>query len=133
MSHDEQHLEHHGIRPTAVRLLVWREIAGQTEAFTLHDLEQRMPQMDRSSIFRALRLFAEHKLLHEIDDGLGQQKYCLCRCEDSHHPNHVHFSCIRCGQTYCFEDVKIPSVALPEGFLMDETEYVIKGICPHCQ
>lgn len=131
----EQHLTDHGIRPTAVRNLVWQEVSQRRGAFALIDIEAALPRMDRSSIFRALRLFAEHHLLHEIDDGTGSQKYCVCNCGDGdqHHLNHVHFTCRQCGRTYCIEDQTIPIVTLPEGFVTDEVEYVIKGICPKCK
>ena len=73
------HLQEHGVKPTSVRILVWKECSKSHKAFTLQDMEERLPQMDRSSIFRALRLFTENHLLHEIDDGTGFQKYCVCR------------------------------------------------------
>lgn len=130
---EEEHLQKHGIRPTSVRILVWRAISKKTQTFSLSDVECMLPEMDRSSIFRALRLFSENQLLHEIDDGSGSCKYCLCRCQEhSHHLNHIHFSCIKCGKTYCLEHTIIPQVELPEGFEMREAEYVIKGICPNC-
>lgn len=128
----EKHLEAHGIKPTAVRNLVWEEAMAQSETFSLNDMEQRMPHMERSSIFRALKLFSEHHLLHTIDDGTGVQKYCVCRCEDNHHINHIHFNCRVCGKTYCLEDYAIPVVTMPEGFKMEEAEYVVKGVCPSC-
>lgn len=129
----EEILQQHGIRPTAVRLLVYRAVQHRSEAFSLADVEEWMPEMDRSSIFRALRLFTEHDILHQIDDGSGLEKYCVCRCEDSHHLNHIHFACTRCGKTYCLEDQSIPIVTLPEGFLTHEVEYIVKGICPQCR
>lgn len=132
MNSTEQYLDSHGIRPTAVRILVWDMVAEQSETFSLADMEHLMPHMDRSSIFRALRLFAEHHLLHTIDDGTGQQKYCVCRCKHSSHINHVHFTCLKCGKTYCLEDYTIPIVPLPEGFVMEDAEYIIKGVCERC-
>ena len=129
----EQTLIHHGIRPTAVRILVFRTIHHRSEAFSLADVENWLPEMDRSSIFRTLRLFAEHQILHEIDDGSGVEKYCVCRCEGSLHLNHVHFACTRCGKTYCLEDHTIPLVTLPDGFKTHEVEYIVKGTCPKCQ
>ena len=93
-----------------------------------------------NSIFRALTLFAEKQLLHLIDDGSGMQKYCLCNCthDNEHgchyqHQGHVHLTCIKCHETICLEDVPIPSVPIPEGYVVHESEYVIKGICPKCQ
>lgn len=133
MENIEEHLSHHGVKPTAVRIRVWKEIHEQSETFTLADVERWMPEMDRSSIFRSLKLFAENHLLHIIDDGMGMQKYCVCRCENGQHLNHVHFSCVECGQTYCLEDSTIPVVQLPAGFVMKEVEYIVKGICPKCR
>lgn len=132
MNSTEQYLDSHGIRPTAVRILVWDCVSAQSETFSLADMEHLMPHMDRSSIFRALRLFAEHHLLHTIDDGTGQQKYCVCRCKHSNHINHVHFTCLKCGKTYCLEDYTIPIVPLPAGFMMEDAEYIIKGVCERC-
>lgn len=126
-------LNQHGIRPTAVRILVYRAVCHRSEAFSLADVEEWLPEMDRSSIFRALRFFTEHDILHQIDDGSGIEKYCVCRCESSHHLNHVHFACTRCGRTYCLEDHTIPLVTLPEGFETHEVEYIVKGHCPKCR
>lgn len=127
------HLEAHGVRPTAMRLLVWRAAVAATATFTLADMEAWLPTADRSSLFRTLRLFTERHLLHETDDGTGQRKYCVCRCADSRHLNHVHFRCTVCGKTYCLFGHAIPVVSLPEGFTMTDAEYIIKGVCPECQ
>lgn len=132
MNEFEETLQHHGVKPTAVRMLVWRCVSGRTGTFSLSDVEQWLPDMDRSSIFRALRLFTENKLLHEIDDGTGSCKYCVCHCEHTGHINHVHFSCTKCGKTYCISEQTIPLVQLPEGFVPSDIEYVIKGLCPKC-
>lgn len=128
----EKNLFQHNIRPTAVRILVYRAIQGRSGAFSLADVENWLPDMERSSIFRTLRLFAEKKVLHEIDDGSGCCKYCVCRCHGHSHLNHIHFACTLCGHTYCLEDNTIPAINLPDGFVAHETEYIVKGICPKC-
>lgn len=129
----EEILRHHGIRPTAVRILVYRAVRYRTETFSLTDVEEWLPDMDRSSIFRALRLFTQHDILHQIDDGSGAEKYCVCRCEGYSHLNHIHFACTQCGTTYCLEKQIIPIINLPEGFRPYNYEYIVKGICPKCQ
>lgn len=130
----EETFAEHGIRMTAVRKLVWRAIHNFThDAFSLLDIEAKMPHMDRSSIFRALRLFSEHHLLHEIDDGSGFQKYCLCRCDNGVHMGHVHFTCTECGHTFCLEDIAIPQISIPEEFEVEEMEFVVKGKCNKCR
>ena len=44
---DIEHLQEHGVKPTSVRILVWKECNKSHKAFTLQDMEERMPQMDR--------------------------------------------------------------------------------------
>ena len=132
---DEQSLQQAGIRITAVRLLIWHYIRNNlAEAFSLADLESGLPTVDRSTLFRMLTLLNEAHLLHEIDDGSGSQKYCVCQHDDTRHcTGHVHLSCKLCHHTYCLPNVRIPAVPLPEGFEAEETEYVVKGICANCQ
>lgn len=131
--HDEKTLEDAGIRVTAVRLLIWKTINTQTSgAFSLLDLEKAMSTVDRSTIFRTLTIFAEKKLLHTVDDGSGMQKYCVCHCSDEEHHGHIHLTCTICHETFCLEKVKIPTVPIPKGWSIQESEYVIKGICPKC-
>ena len=141
MEHEHQHIDFEqsltdaGIRVTAVRSLIWRTISTKTSGvFSLADTEDLLPTIDRSTLFRALSLFAEKHLLHEIDDGSGTQKYCICHCSDKeHHHGHIHISCVVCHETFCINEVEIPSVPIPEGWNVEEAEYVIKGVCPKCR
>lgn len=131
---DEQALVNGGLRVSAVRLMVWRQIRhGMHNAFSMADLEKALPTVDRSTLFRTVAALTEAHLLHEIDDGTGAQKYCVCHLDDTRHcEGHVHLTCLRCHRTYCLPNVRIPAVPLPEGFLPEETEYVVKGICQQC-
>lgn len=124
-----------GVRITAVRLLVLRTITERMHggAFSLQDIMAEMVTADNSSVFRTLTLFAEKRLLHTINDGSGMQKYCLCTCPDhDHRHGHVHFTCTVCQRTICLMDVPIPHVALPEGFEVRDSEFIVKGVCPRC-
>lgn len=131
---DEQSLDNAGIRVTAVRLLVWRTVRhSMHDAFGMADLEAALPTVDRSTLFRTLATLTEAHLLHEIDDGSGAQKYCVCHLDDTRHcQGHVHLTCRVCHRTMCLTGVTIPPVALPAGFLPEEAEYIVKGICQEC-
>lgn len=131
---DERVLEQAGVRLTAVRLLVWRTLRAQLhDAFSLADVEALLPTVDRSTLFRTLVSLTDAHLLHEIDDGSGAQKYCVCHHDDTRLClGHVHLTCTRCHRTFCLPNVAIPSVPLPEGFEAHETEYVVKGTCSRC-
>lgn len=145
------HLKQHEVRPTAVRILIWKTLQSFDFAFAISDLEGLLPTVDKSTLFRALTLFAEKEMLHPLDDGSGMQKYCICDeqsldgdacCHDEshhhdshhHHPHceHVHLTCLKCGHTYCLKNKQIPQVELPEGFQIHHIQYVIQGICPRC-
>ena len=131
---DEQSLDNAGIRVTANRLLIWRTVRHHFDgAFSLADLEAALPTIDRSTLFRTLTLLSDAHLLHDIDDGSGSQKYCVCHVDDTRHcMGHVHITCQECHHTFRLTNVKIPPVALPEGFMPIDTEYVVKGICFEC-
>lgn len=134
MDETERILKNHGVRPTALRLLIYRAAEAMANAFSLAELEEALVTVDRSTIFRTLTLFSEHHLLHEIEDGSGSKKYCVCHRDHACAigERHVHFYCERCHTTYCFEHIFIPEVDIPEGFIADNAEYVVKGICRKC-
>ena len=67
-------LSKHGIRPTSVRILVLKAISNYHDTFSLSDLEADLESVDKSSIFRALILFAEHHVVHVMEDGSGSTK-----------------------------------------------------------
>ena len=52
-----QLLEEHGIKPTANRIVVVRELARSLSPATLAELESRIMTIDKSNIFRALTLY----------------------------------------------------------------------------
>ena len=131
----ESRIQKKGVKPTANRITVFRTLSEMQGPVSLSDLEDRLPTLDRSSIFRTLTLFLEHHLLHSIEDGSGSLKYEMCGNDDdcSIDDMHVHFHCEVCGKTYCFEDLHIPSVDLPSGFIPRSVNYVVKGICDSCK
>lgn len=126
-----QHLD---IRPTSVRIVVFRAISKFKDTFNLQDIETELDWMDKSSIFRTLTLFSEKKMLHTINDGSGTQKYCLChnlgKCDTRE--LHCHFHCVKCGKTYCLNSVSPSHIEVPEGFIVEKTNYIIDGICSSC-
>ena len=128
-------LSKHGIRPTSVRILVLKAISNYHDTFSLSDLEADLESVDKSSIFRALILFAEHHVVHVMEDGSGSTKYCYCHNDHdcAVEELHCHFYCEKCHKTYCLEDTHIPIVNYPQDFELHEVEYLLKGLCPRCK
>lgn len=131
----EQHLERRKIKPTAMRLLVLDFIMKHKHAVSLKDLETGLESTDRVTLFRTLKTFEEHKIIHSIDDGSGSVKYAICNdtCEcDYPQDVHVHFHCKICNETLCLPKVKVPAMNLPAGFAPEEANVVVKGVCSNC-
>lgn len=123
-----------GIRPTSTRILVYEAIAEEKNTFSLGDLEERLPSIDKSGLFRTLTLFHDHRLIHSVDDGSGSLKYCFCHNHGNcrKEEEHCHFYCEECRKTYCLDQDLIPHVDLPEGFIPRKINYIVKGICANC-
>jgi Fur family ferric uptake transcriptional regulator len=136
MTTDLEHLlERRKIKPTAMRLLVLEFLLRNDHALSLKDLESGMESTDRVTLFRTLKTFEEHKIIHSIDDGTGSVKYAICNdsCEcDYPQDIHIHFYCKVCNETQCLPKVKVPPMSLPEGFAPQEANVVIKGVCGKC-
>lgn len=129
-----EQLTHRGIRPTAIRLLILRQMTRGDETVSLPDLERLLPTVDKSTISRTLSVFLLHKLIHAVDDGSGSLKYAPCAddCDCSVEDEHTHFCCEHCHRTFCLKQIAVPVVPLPEGFTLSSVNYVLKGLCPEC-
>ncbi len=127
-------LEAHHVRPTANRILIVKTLAEQAGPTSVRDLERVLLTVDKSNIFRALTLFKENGLVHQIEEGDGTAGYELCMSHSSEEDDdlHVHFYCEHCHKTICLADIPVPSVRMPEGYLAESVNYVVKGLCPEC-
>lgn len=127
-------LEHRGIKPTATRLLILREMFRGGETVSMPQLEKLLPTIDKSTISRTLSLFLLNRLIHAIDDGSGSLKYNVCDddCDCTVEEEHTHFYCEQCHRTFCLNQIHVPIVPLPAGFVLNSINYVLKGICPEC-
>lgn len=128
-----------GIRPSAIRTLVFKTLVNSNAPLSSQQIETALQSVDRSSISRTMALFAEHDVVHTVDDGSGSMKYEICLTQGSHPDDnraddrHPHFHCVKCGATICLDSQTIPGVALPDGYVATGVNYVVKGFCPKCQ
>ena len=65
----EHLLEHHGIKPTANRLLIVKALEKAGRPLSLTELETTLETIDKSNISRALSLFREAHLVHVLEDS----------------------------------------------------------------
>jgi Fur family transcriptional regulator, ferric uptake regulator len=127
-------LQEKGIRPTAMRLLILRELDNSSSALNLNELEFLFDKADKVTLYRTIKTFEENQLIHSIIDGKGSVRYALCSdgCTCSVNDAHIHFHCEVCDHTMCLKDITVPDVELPQDYLRNSLSYVIGGICPKC-
>lgn len=131
----EHLLTEHGVKPTANRLLIARALQEAPGPLSMMELEAELETIDKSNVFRTLTAFREAHLVHVLEDTGEGVRYELCHSHGEDHDEdlHVHFYCTRCHRTYCLEHLSIPAVEVPEGYLWESANYLIKGICPACR
>ena len=97
--------------------------------------ENAFEKVDRTTLYRTVKKFEEKGIVHKIDDGTNITKYALCEkgcnCEIET-DLHLHFHCNSCNETICLTDHKIPQIKVPNGFISEDVNLVVKGICDKC-
>jgi len=135
MNEIEKVLQDHHVRPTAIRLLIYKFLREKNVAVTLNDIESGFEKSERTTLYRTIKTFEKNGLVHQIDDGTGIAKYALDEPEvgnNSPQDLHLHFHCTNCNETMCLTDHKIPHISLPKGFITQDMNLVLKGTCDKC-
>lgn len=135
MNDIEKVLNSHEIRLTPMRMLIYRFLVTQRSASALNDIENAFDKMDRTTLYRTLKTFEEKGIVHKIEDGTGVIKYAICEenCEcEVGNDLHLHFHCNNCNETVCLTEYEIPQINLPDGYVTEEINLVVKGICDKC-
>jgi len=128
-------LKEHKLRKTPARVEILELYAGTPHAMSHGDVERELSEMDRVTIYRTLATFEETGIIHRAYDGGGVVKYALCGAGCSlhvHNDEHLHFSCVQCGNTFCIEGYSVPEIKTPEGYIMEKVFLFAKGTCKKC-
>ncbi|HYH16189.1 MAG TPA: Fur family transcriptional regulator [Flavisolibacter sp.] len=105
------------------------------DALTHGDIEKKAGEkFDRVTIYRTLQTFVEKGIIHSIPTADNSVRYALCKdCgEGHHHDDHVHFMCNNCNTTICLDNVVSPKIDLPVGYVANDVQVVIHGVCKQC-
>ena len=129
-------LKNYGLSITESRKQILALFTNSKGALSHADIENNASvNFDRVTIYRTLQTFVEKGIIHTIPTADNSVLYALCKdaCkEGQHHDNHIHFICDNCDITFCLDNVTIPSVVLPEGFRVKQSDVVISGTCKNC-
>ncbi|HET7416609.1 MAG TPA: transcriptional repressor [Solirubrobacterales bacterium] len=126
-----------GYRRGGARTAVVEALAGHTCAVTALELEEelrtRKLRVGRASVYRALEVLEELRLVQRFEAARGIAGYE--RVDPGGHHHH-HAICRRCGRMEPFEDRAleraIGQVSDQVPFDVAEHEVVLRGLCERC-
>ncbi|MBN2660971.1 MAG: transcriptional repressor [Tannerellaceae bacterium] len=89
---------------------------------------------DRITFYRTAQTLVEAGIIHRIIIDNTQIKYAYTRDNksDPDKLGHIHFYCTECCMLSCMEDVPVQKYILPKGYIQEECEVFIKGVCKSC-
>lgn len=126
-------LKSKGLKKTAQRVMLINILQKQAVALTEDDIKREMGDLyDRITFYRTVQTLLDADLIHRITVDNKTIKYALNEiC--SHGKNHFHFFCKKCYSVTCLEDMTAINYSLPEKYIAEECEVLIKGVCPNCK
>ncbi|RKS56018.1 Fur family ferric uptake transcriptional regulator [Gillisia mitskevichiae] len=130
-----------GIRPTEMRLKIYKYLKRKTYALTLNEMQnvfviksEKNKTANKSTFYRAIKLFEEKHMVHQINDGTAIAKYAVSDENTTGKYGtdlHMHFHCTDCWKTICLPN-KISEESLPDSYKTTDVNLVLKGICKKC-
>jgi Fur family ferric uptake transcriptional regulator len=125
----------HNIKKTSPRVAIIQALQKGGIPLSEAEIKVEMGDLyDRITFYRSVKTLMEAGVLHRIVVDNTTVKYAMNHCEECHRhePDHVHFFCKKCHALQCLNVTKIPTYDLPNGFMADEYEVIIKGLCINC-
>jgi Fur family ferric uptake transcriptional regulator len=127
-------LQQHHIKKTSSRVAILQALKRGGFPLTEAEIKAQMGDLyDRITFYRNMQSMAEAGILHRIVVDNTLVKYALNPCDkkNCHHINHAHFFCRKCSKLICLDEIEIET-KLPEGYVREEVELLVRGVCNLC-
>jgi Fur family ferric uptake transcriptional regulator len=136
--HALHELDGAGYRRGEARAAVVELLSRQLCALTAQEIGDALRRSRRSvglaSVYRALDVLTDLKLIHRLEMGEGVARYEPLEPSGEHHH---HLVCDRCGNVVPFDDSEleqtIERLSSRHEFDIDEHEVVLRGACAACR
>jgi Fur family ferric uptake transcriptional regulator len=133
--HVHSELARAGLKRGGARERVIELLANEDCALTAVEIERALSSAGRAtaraSIYRALELLAEHRLLERVEVGDGQARF-----ERTGEHHHHHLVCERCGRLVAFDDPglerAIDGLSDRLGVRVSSHDVLLRGACERC-
>ena len=120
-----------GLKATPARRRVLAALLAAARPLSHADLEARLPDADRVTLYRVLDALAARGLALKAVDVRGVFRFSAAGVQRQH-AGHVHFRCTGCGGVFCLAAAPPPPPSLPRGFRLSEVEFDVRGTCAQC-
>jgi|SRR4051794_16854224 len=121
-----------GFRAGAARLRVIELLGGESCAVTALEIDRRLPNVGRASVYRTLEQLEQLGLVHRVD--VGGEVVAFERNDPGGH--HHHMVCVRCGRLEPFSDTAleeaIEAIGKRADFSIATHDVLLRGVCPRC-
>jgi Fur family ferric uptake transcriptional regulator len=127
-------LQQHQIKKTSPRVAIIQVLQKSLFPLTEADIKNEMGDLyDRITFYRSVQTMLEAGIIHRIIVDNVTVKYALNHCAKGHchHTSHAHFYCRICKEVICLDETEVKA-NIPEGFLQEELDLLIKGVCKQC-
>lgn len=105
------------------------EVFKDGDLLTAHQVTERLPDIDRATIYRNIALYVEQGILREVNVQRNVSSYEI----NKEHDYHQHFICNNCNKIIPVdinpEDIK---KIIPKFLVVKDFELNIKGLCKNC-
>ncbi|GHU80411.1 hypothetical protein FACS1894145_6770 [Bacteroidia bacterium] len=127
-------LKSKGLKKTAQRIMLINILQAKGISQSENEIKVNMGAMyDRITFYRTVQKLIEMNIIHRIAVDNVTVRYALNdQDEVKNSQNPVRFFCKECHSTYYLENSPIPDFQLPDGYVAQGYEVLIKGICDAC-
>lgn len=133
----QERLRAAGLRSTAPRVAVLRELEAATSPLSHADLVETLGEegYDRVTLYRNLTDLTEAGLVMRSDLGDHVWRFELKREERAHAGIHPHFTCTDCGSVACLPPGSVQLTAVkgaPKALIARSVDIQLRGQCDLC-
>lgn len=126
-------LKNRNIVATSQRLEVLQCLHTNKTYLSAYDIERQLHDLDISTIYRALNLFEDSKLIvKKFDEEANAFTYKFIS-----HQHYHHLKCVKCHKVididFCPMNIFDQNIALQNDFLVTDYVFEIYGYCHDCQ
>lgn len=117
---------------TTARLRIFEALLGQ-EPMSMHQLIERVGDVDRASVYRSIELFEHLGVVQRLNTGWKYKLELTDKFNDHHH----HLTCSGCGKTIDMNEADleelIGKIAARHNFRPASHQIEVQGLCADCQ